>query len=106
MNPIVIAFNLLAIAPVTLGESLGLPVADIAAPVGWHAQSLTQALAYMILFGLVGVLLAIAGYKLFDKCTPGDLHKEIIEQKNIAAAIIGGSVILGVCLLVAASMLG
>ncbi len=70
----------------------------------WHAQSLPEALAYMALFAFVGVMLAIAGYKLFDKCTPGDLHREIIENKNVAAAIIGAAVIIGVCIVVAASM--
>jgi uncharacterized membrane protein YjfL (UPF0719 family) len=46
------------------------------------------------------------GYKVFDKCTPGDLTKEIIENKNVAAAIIGAAVILGVCIIVAAAMIG
>lgn len=72
----------------------------------WHAQTLGQAIGYMLLFALIGILTAIAGYKLFDKCTPGDLHKEILENKNVAAAIVAGSVILGVCLIIAAAMLG
>lgn len=73
---------------------------------GWHAQTLPQAIAYMILFSAIGIVAAIAGYKLFDKCTPGDLHREIVEHKNIAAAIIGGAVIIGVCLIIAAAMIG
>lgn len=73
---------------------------------GWHAQSLAQAIGYMVLFTLVGVLLAIVGYRIFDKCTPGDLHREILEHKNVAAAIIGGAVIIGVCIIVAAAMIG
>jgi uncharacterized membrane protein YjfL (UPF0719 family) len=72
----------------------------------WHAQSLGQAVAYMLLFALVGIATAIVGYKLFDKCTPGDLHKEILENRNVAAAIVAGSVILGVCIIIAAAMLG
>ncbi len=72
----------------------------------WHAQSLGQALGYMLLFAIVGILAAIAGYKLFDLCTPGDLHKEILENKNVAAAIVAGAVILGVCIIIAAAMLG
>ena len=60
----------------------------------------------MILFSAVGILAAIAGYKLFDKCTPGDMHREIVENKNVAAAIIGGAVILGVCIIIAAAMVG
>jgi uncharacterized membrane protein YjfL (UPF0719 family) len=81
--------------------------ADQAAPpAGWHAQSLGQAVGYMALFGGIGILLAILGYKVFDRCTPGHLHREIIEHRNVAAAIIGGSVILGVCIIIAAAMLG
>ena len=49
---------------------------------------------------------AIVGFKTFDKCTPGDLAKEILEQRNVAAAIVAGSVILGVCIIIAAAMLG
>ena len=77
-----------------------------AATTGWHAQTLGQALGYMVLFSAVGIIAAIAGYKLFDKCTPGDLHQEILQNKNIAAAIVAGSVILGVCMIIAAAMLG
>ena len=87
------------------------PVALVAAdpataPSGWHAQSLGQAVAYLALFGGIGICLAIVGYKIFDRCTPGHMHKEIIEHRNVAAAIIGGSVILGVCLIIAAAMVG
>jgi hypothetical protein len=42
--------------------------------------------------------------KLFDKMTPGDLHAEIFERKNVAAAILAGSVIIGVSLILAAAM--
>ena len=53
---------------------LALRAAD-SAPTGWHAQTLGQALAYMILFSGIGIIAAIAGYKLFDKCTPGLLKQ-------------------------------
>jgi len=80
--------------------------ANSSAPDTWHAQSLGGAIGYMLLFAVIGIAVAIVGYKLFDKCTPGDLHNEIIENKNVAAAIIGAAVILGVCIIVAAAMLG
>ncbi len=72
----------------------------------WHAKSLAGALGLTALFALFGIALAIAGYKLFDKCTPGDLHKEIIENRNVAAAIIGAAIIIGVCIVVAAAIMG
>ena len=72
----------------------------------WHAQTLGQALLYMLLFAGVGIVAAIGGYKLFDKCTPGHLNTEILEHRNVVAAIIAAAVILGVCIIIAASMLG
>ena len=82
-----------------------LHAADVAPAPTWHAQTLRQALFYMLLFAGVGIVAAVAGYKVFDKCTPGDLNKEILEHRNVAAAIIAAAVILGVCIIIAASML-
>ena len=100
-------FRLVSSALTTLSlVPLAAHAADASAPTGWHAQTLAQAIGYMILFSAVGIIAAIAGYKLFDKCTPGDLHHEILQNKNTAAAIVAGSVILGVCMIIAAAMLG
>ena len=73
---------------------------------GWHAKSLAEALGLTALFGLAGVVFAVVGYKIFDICTPGNLHKEIVENKNVAAAIVGAAVILGVCIIIAAAIMG
>lgn len=80
--------------------------ADPAPATRWFLASPLSGLALMIVFSLAGTALAIAGYKLFDKFTPGNLHREIVEERNVAAAIIGGCVILGVCIIVAAAMVG
>jgi putative membrane protein len=66
--------------------------------------SITHGLILFAVFGLAGIVMAILGYKLFDKMTPGDLHAEIFERKNVAAAILAGSVIIGVSLILAAAM--
>ena len=102
------------VIPLLLATAILAPIAALAAlapetaqpAATWHATSVGQAVGYMLLFALVGILTAIVGYKLFDKATPGDLSREIIENKNIAAAIVAAAVILGVCLIVAAAMLG
>jgi putative membrane protein len=72
----------------------------------WHAKTLWEALLYTVLFALVGIVLSIVGYKIFDLATPGDLHREIIENKNLPAAMIGAAVIIGTCILVAAAIIG
>lgn len=91
---------------VSLILALPLTAAEPGAVPGWHAQTLGQALGYTLLFAGVGIVAAIAGYKLFDQCTPGDLTREIVEHRNVAAAIVAGAVILGVCIIIAAAMLG
>jgi uncharacterized membrane protein YjfL (UPF0719 family) len=90
----------------TLLSPLSLFAAEATAPTTWHAQTLGEALGYMLLFAVVGIAAAVIGFKVFDKCTPGDLSKEIIEHKNVAAAIVAGAVILGVSIIIAAAMLG
>lgn len=81
-----------------------LPLAQSTA--NWHAESLGTALLYTLLFALFGMALAILGYKIFDWCTPGNLHEEIVKNRNVAAAIVGGAVIIGVSVIVAAAMVG
>jgi uncharacterized membrane protein YjfL (UPF0719 family) len=75
-----------------------------AIPVDWHATTLPGALVQSGLFGLLGIVLAALGFKLFDWLTPGNLQKEILENKNVAAAITTGAFILGVCLIIAAAV--
>ena len=79
---------------------------DAVALSSWHATTLGGALLNMAIFALVGIALAILGYKIFDLCTPGNLSKEIVENKNIAAAIVAGALIIGVCIIVAVAMMG
>ena len=90
----------------TLFTASSLLAAENAATTSWHAQSLGQAILNMLIFAAIGIAAAVAGFKVFDKCTPGDLNKEIQENKNIAAGIVAAAVILGVCIIVAAAMLG
>jgi putative membrane protein len=72
----------------------------------WRAQTLGSAIANVLIFAAIGIAAAIIGFKVFDLCTPGHLEKEIIENKNVAAAIVAAATILGVCIIIAACMLG
>jgi len=102
--------NKLLLRACALISTLALPVAALAAEAEpaahLHANSIPQALGLMVMFAVIGIVVAIVGYRMFDKFTPGDLHKEIVENKNVAAAIIAGSVILGVSIIVAAAIMG
>jgi uncharacterized membrane protein YjfL (UPF0719 family) len=70
----------------------------------WHPASLWEALLATAVFGLLGIILAIIGFKLFDFVTPFNLEKEMCENKNVAVGILCGAIVLGICWIVAASM--
>jgi uncharacterized membrane protein YjfL (UPF0719 family) len=72
--------------------------ADTPAP--WHPESFHEAVVSTLVFGAVGIFLAIIGFKIFDWVTPGHLAKEILEKQNMAAAIIAGAIVIGICLIV------
>jgi putative membrane protein len=57
-------------------------------------------------YGIAGVALTVTGYKLFDRFTPGNLHAEIFDNKNVAAAILAGSVLIAISMIIAAAMGG
>ena len=60
-----------------------------------------------VIYALVGILLMVLGFKVFDWITPRvDLQKELAEKHNIAVAIICGAVILGVACIVAVAVKG
>lgn len=58
-----------------------------------------------VLFGLVGIFLSVASFRIFDKAVPWDLHKEIEADHNVAAAIVVASMFLGVAIIIAAVIL-
>jgi putative membrane protein len=58
-----------------------------------------------VLFGLLGIVLAIVGFKLFDIVVKFDLEREICEKQNLAVAILCGFMVLGICLIIAATLL-
>jgi uncharacterized membrane protein YjfL (UPF0719 family) len=62
------------------------------------------ALTWSIIFGVIGIVLTIAGYKIFDWVTPIDVEKELSERQNIAVAIVCAAVILGIAIVIAAAL--
>ncbi len=59
-----------------------------------------------ILFALIGVLVFWVCFIIVDKLTPYDLWKEIIEEKNIALAIVVGAMCIAIGLIVSAAVHG
>jgi uncharacterized membrane protein YjfL (UPF0719 family) len=59
-----------------------------------------------VLFALIGVLVFWVCFVIVDKLTPYDLWAEIVEKKNLALAIVVGSMCIAIGLIVAAAIHG
>ena len=57
-----------------------------------------------LIFGLLGILIFAIAFVVIDKMTPYDLWKEIVEQKNVALALLIGAMSLGMCIIIAAAV--
>lgn len=58
-----------------------------------------------LVYGLLGILLTMLGFKVFDWITPKiDIQRELAEKQNVAVAIICSAVIVGICIVVAVAI--
>ena len=57
-----------------------------------------------LIFALLGILVVVVAFALVIKIAPFDLRKEIVQERNVAAAIVTAAVVLGLCWIVAAAM--
>jgi len=59
-----------------------------------------------LIYSLLGLVLGLFGYKVYDWITPFDLRKELEIDQNTSVGIICGAIILGMCIIVAATIRG
>lgn len=58
------------------------------------------------LFSCVGILVLLVCLVLMEKVTPYSITNEIVEEHNTALAIVVSAIVLGVSLIIAASIIG
>ena len=66
----------------------------------FHPGMLLNALIY----ALLGIVIFAFSFIIIDKMTPYHLWKEIVEDKNVALAILIGAISLGMCIIIAAAV--
>ena len=80
-----------------LGGSLGFII-----PIDQLANQIVATLAFSVL----GIILFALAFWIISKVSPFSLRKEIEEDQNTALAILIGSVIIGIALIVSAAVHG
>ena len=57
-----------------------------------------------VVFSIVGLIVLMVGYKVFDLSTPYDLNRQIAEENNTAAGVTVAGVLISLGIIVAAAM--
>lgn len=67
-------------------------------------RNLTANVVAGVVFTLLGIVLFIGAFMLFDKLTPGSLWKELIEDQNTALGVLMGCVAIALAIVIAAAI--
>ena len=69
-------------------------------------ESFVRPLLATVIYSLLGILIFGFGFFLMNRLAPFSLKKEIEDDQNTALAIVMGSVILGLAIVIAAAIHG
>ena len=64
----------------------------------------THALVNALIYSVLGIVIFALAFVLIDKLTPYHLWKEIVDDKNVALAILIGALSIGMCIIIAAAV--
>ena len=94
-------------------KRIGLTVATLMIPAkAWAVAGVASESPFVdgiiatLIYGLLGIVMASAGYKVVDLLTPGDLGTDIVENNKTALAILAGSMIMGICFIIGCAIVG
>jgi putative membrane protein len=57
------------------------------------------------LFGVIGIVLLILGYYIWELVTPYNLRRELQDNKNLAVAVVAAAFIVGMAIVVGAALM-
>ena len=57
-----------------------------------------------VVFSLVGIIVLGVCFWIFEKVTPENLWKEIIEKQNVALAIVSGAFMIAMGIIIASAV--
>ncbi len=70
------------------------------------SDNLSQGVMGTLVYTFIGIVVAVIAYFIVDLIIPGKMGKQIADDQNLAIAVVAGSMILGICIIIAASMIG
>lgn len=67
-------------------------------------MNIVQNIQAAIVFAFIGIVVFVAAFVAIDKMTPYHLWKEIVEEKNVALAVLVGAMSIGIGIIIAAAV--
>ena len=78
----------------------------LAAMTEFSIERLGTGLFFAAAFGLLGILLLMLGYKVFDWITPKLDVERKLQEGSVAVGIVVGSLLMAIAIVVAAAIVG
>ena len=57
-----------------------------------------------LVFAFIGIAVFVLSFSVIDRLTPYDLWNEIVQEKNMALALLVGALSIGICIIIAAAV--
>src|SRR5271154_1874004 len=57
-----------------------------------------------LVFTFIGIFIFVLAFIIMDKLTPYHLWKEIVQEHNMALAILVGAMSIGICIIIASAI--
>ena len=67
-------------------------------------MDMVQNIELALVFALIGIVVFVVSFVVIDRMTPYDLWREIVQEKNMALAVLIGAMSIGICIIIAAAV--
>ena len=57
-----------------------------------------------VVYSLLGIAIFVLAFVIIDRLTPYHLWNEIVQDKNVALAVLIGAMSIGMCIIIAAAV--
>ena len=67
-------------------------------------MNLVENIVAALVFAFAGIVIFVLSFITIDWLTPYQLWREIVEEKNLALAVLLGAMSIGICIIIAAAV--
>jgi uncharacterized membrane protein YjfL (UPF0719 family) len=61
-------------------------------------------IAAALVFAFIGITVFVLAFAIIDRMTPYHLWREIVQEHNLALAVLVGAMSIGICIIIAAAV--